>query len=295
MKRRKKRHIRAHRTLTLPGPAILAGVFLFLLASVSGKYALPATISKVHPLPELHHPMHLFSGPLIMTFGQTQILGADTFDPEDIVTYVNIERSALGIPPLRSNRQLAEAAKRRLDTIMKHQHFSHQDPYDHIELGTVLPQVGYQYRFASENIGMGGSSGSDFVYGFMHSASHRDNLLNRELVDTGVAVASGPYGPWYVTVVVQLFAVPGGKEEFLGYSDTDRESYGRRLKRVNSDLNPIVWTIQRLSGNPHYTDERFDSLVRERQILVRIVSKMRQEKPLDANDVALVRSFNFSL
>ncbi|MBI4067377.1 CAP domain-containing protein, partial [Candidatus Gottesmanbacteria bacterium] len=145
------------------------------------------------------------------------VLGTQAFDPVDVVRYVNIEREKVGSAPLHLSARLMEAAQMRADIILKYQNFSHQDPYENITMMTALEKLGYNYKYASENIGMGDSSGEAAVHGFMSSLPHKENLLNPDLSETGVALSTGPYREFYVNIIVQLFAIPGGRDEYLGY------------------------------------------------------------------------------
>ena len=188
-----------------------------------------------------------------------------------------------------------QAARMRAETIIKHQNFSHQDPFENIELVTVMPKVGYQFSWASENIGMGGVSGEDFVNGFMNSTSHRENLLNPDLIDTGVAVVTGPYKQYYVNIAVQLFAIPSGKEEYLGYTNEDKRHYEKTLSRINGVLNPLGRTLNRLAGNPDFTPGQYKSFQRQKEILDSLLIVMRQEKPFTKEHADLVIDYNESL
>lgn len=185
-----------------------------------------------------------------------------------------------------------KAAEKRTGVILRHQNFSHQDPHEGIELTTVLPQLGYDYIYASENIGMGGLSTPDFVNGFMNSTSHRENLLNPLLTDTGAAIADGPYGKYYVNVAVQLFAIPGGRDERLGYTTEDMALYENNLAAVSAWLNPVSWFFGTITDAPAHTPETYRKLTRQREILETVLSQIRNEEPLTSGDVALILEFN---
>lgn len=226
---------------------------------------------------------------------ETSVLGAQTILPTDIVKYVNIAREENGAKPLRLSTILMKAAQMRADVILKYQNFSHQDPYENIELATVLPKLNYHFVYASENIGMGGQSAEDFVKGFIGSPSHKANLLNPNLSDTGIALVTGPYKQYYVNIVVHIFAIPGGKEEYLGYTAGDIKKYKSLLNEVNIKLNPIVWTVNRLRDNSEFTDKRYQRLVRQKEILTNIYMLMQKEKPLQNAQVALILEYNNNL
>lgn len=225
----------------------------------------------------------------------TNVLGTQIIEPTDVVKYINIERVKVGSPTLRMSPKLMDAAKKRADIILKYQNFSHQDPFENIELVTVLPKVGYYYRYATENIGMGGISAEDFVGGFMNSISHRENLLNTYLSDTGVAVVTGPYKQYFVNIAVQLFAIPGSEEDYLGYTKEETERYKTHLDTIGAKLNPVVWTVNKLLHPQDYSDKNYQKLSRQKEILSSIYARMKMKQPLQNDDVALIMEFNRNL
>lgn len=212
--------------------------------------------------------------------------------PADIVKYVNIERNKRGAQSLVINAKLMAAAKMRAEVILKHQNFSHQDPYDGIELTTVLPKVGYYYSYASENIGMGGISGEDFVNGFMNSYSHRINLLNPDLYHTGVYIVTGPYKQYYVNIAVQLFAVPASKDEYLGYNEIDRKNYRNLLTKYNLQLNPVILTINKIVDKDIDGYEKINNIKRQKEILTELIARMNENKPFEEKQANLIREYN---
>lgn len=245
------------------------------------------------PIPQIarvHLPI-----PLELASISSSVLGAQAIDPKDLVKYVNIERAKVSAANLRISPVLMQAAQMRADVILKHQNFSHQDPFENIELTTVLPKLNYQFRYASENIGMGGLSAESFVSGFMNSTSHRENLLNPYLSDTGVAVVTGSYKQYYVNIAVQLFAIPGGKKEYLGYSEKEVAIYKKQLSDLDAKLNPLIWNIGKITKNKENTSEKYKTLNRQREILKTIYSQMKDEKPLTNEHVALIAEYNSNL
>lgn len=254
------------------------------------------TAPKTKQLASLPVPTHVsrtsLSGPLILSNVGDSVLGAQAIDPLDFVEEINKVRTKTNAPVLRLNATLMRAAKMRAETIKKHQNFSHQDPYDGIELGTVLPKLQYSFVYATENIGMGGISASNFVEGFMNSTSHRNNLLDPTLTETGAAIVDGPYKQYYVNYAVQLFAIPGGTAEYLGYKETEKQLYEAEFAAVNANLHPLIWFVERMKHNPRYTDAYYAKLKRQQVILGTVLSRMRETKPLDNHDVALIMEFN---
>lgn len=272
---------------------LLPAVPVMLAGLAAGVLLATRTISRSHqPQVLLPVPTHLsniaLSGPVTLTHLDTSILGAETIDPIDFVGEINKVRAKNGAKPLRLNATLMKAAKMRAEVIMKYQNFSHQDPHEGIELLTVLPMLHYRYAYASENIGMGGVSAPDFVNGFMNSTSHRNNLLDPRLTDTGAAIVDGPYYQYYVNVAVQLFAIPGGIDEQLGYTETERKSYEASLATVSSKLNPINRVIGWLTKR----NVDYRRLKRQKDILESVLVRVRKSEPLRSEDVALILEYN---
>lgn len=245
------------------------------------------------PIPEIHEVY--LPGILLFPYSSGPVLGVQNFDPIEVVNLVNVEREKVGSPELRLNPTLMKAAKMRADVILKYENFSHHDPYEQIALTTVLPKLGYNFIYASENIGMDGGGPDTFVTGFMNSSAHRENLLRADLTETGVAMVIGNYKQYYVNIVVQLFAIPAGRDEYLGYNQNDVASYKQALTDIDKDLSPIVWTVKKLVRDSAYSDARHKKLLRQREILSALYDQMRQEKPLENNHVAMIMEYNAAL
>jgi hypothetical protein len=220
------------------------------------------------------------------------ILGSQKVEPEDVIKYINFERTKRSIKPLRTNTTLALAAQNRADVIIRHQNFSHQDPYENIELATILPKLQYHYLYASENIGMGGLSGEDFVNGFMNSKSHRENLLNPDLLETGVGISTGPYKQYYVNIAVQLFGIPSDRNQYLGYNQSDIESYRKLLENLNLKLTPIIIVFNKFTGNKQYSEENIQKMQKQKAILSGLSDIMQAGEPFRDEQVAMVKEFN---
>lgn len=253
------------------------------------------SINKLTPLTIPHLSQIYLPDILTISNLETSVLGAQSIDPVDFINNINIERSKIGSPKLRINEKMMKAAQMRADTILKYQNFSHYDPYENLVLATVLPKVGYHFTYATENIGMGGVSAEDFVGGFMHSALHKENLLNPALADTGAAVVTGAYKQYYVNIIVQLFAIPGGKDEYLGYSKKEKEKYKKLLADVEFQLNPIIWTINRLLYPDDFSPERKNKLAKQKNLLAGVYRQMKNDQPLTNQNVAMIMEFNKTL
>lgn len=241
-------------------------------------------------------PMHIsqvvYTSPLTIENFNQSVLGAQTIDPVDFVNEINKVRVQSGATPLRLSTTLMRAAKMRAEVIRKYQNFSHQDPNENIELGTVLPKLNYHFTYASENIGMGGVSAPDFVNGFMHSTAHKANLLDPRLTDTGAAIVDGAYKQYYVNYAVQLFAIPAGREEYLGYTAQDKELYEAALSSVKANLHPLVRFTRFIRTNFTYAQKYNKRLEKQKIILETILAKIHTSEPFTNTNVTMILEYN---
>lgn len=249
----------------------------------------PLALLKVPTKPTIYLP-----DPLELEFPpkKSWVLGAETIDPQDVILYINKERMQRGALPLRVNALLMKAAAMRANVILKYQNFSHQDPYEHIQLDTVLPMVNYPFVYASENIGMGDFSAQGFVNGFMNSTMHRENLLNPKLKETGVAIITGPYKQYYVNIAVQLFGIPATPEEYLGYSQEDVQQYKSLLSDLNSQIMLTRDLINHHVGNEQYYAGWQKILIRQQVIVSTVYDGMLHQQPMIDNFVSLIQEYN---
>jgi len=275
---------------------LLLSIIAFFVTIAGIKILFPTSRTTLHPLAMLRIPKETpaiyLPGPYEAPIITSPVLGAQTIDPNDIVLYINNERMKVGSPPLRINATLTKAAQMRANVILKHQNFSHQDPYEHIQLDTVLPMVNYPFRYASENIGMGDDSARAFVGGFMSSPPHKENLLNPELQETGVAIVTGAYKQYWVNIAVQIFAIPSTQEQYLGYTKEDESQYQQAIKDLENQLAVTQDRLTNHIGDQEYYDGWQKVLIRQHQILVTLYDTMQQNHPFVKNLISLIQEYN---
>lgn len=223
------------------------------------------------------------------------VLGWDTEEirETDIVGLVNEERQKAGSPVLAVNSKLTQAALLRTETILKHENFSHQDPYEHIQLDTVLPRVNYLFSYASENIGLDQNTAPGIVNGFMNSPSHRQNLLDRNLKETGVGVKKGWFKGNFVVIVVQLFAAPAKGDVYLGYSKSDVTLVKTLLGGVGEELERTRKLLAQ-SPDSDYYHGWLGLLSKQRERLSEVYSRMLSGQPYEQKHYDLIAAYNSS-
>lgn len=154
-------------------------------------------------------------GVLVCAFALVPFAGADekkddkkgalklTAEEEAVIDLTNAERKKADLKPLKMNPQLMEAARKHAENMAK------QDKLDHT-LDEKAPSdrtkaAGYKSSFVGENIAWNQKDAKDVVAGWMDSKDHRENILNTDYTEIGVAVAKNEKGEPYW---VQVFGKP---------------------------------------------------------------------------------------
>lgn len=137
--------------------------------------------------------------------GRTNIAPAAATDHQlrsSTLCLINRIRENRGIPPLAYNEALRHSATAHSINMVRSGIFSHYGPSGSTP-ATRVARAGYLARVSyfrlAENIGAGEGrrygSPAAIVSLWMHSAGHRENLLDRGLHDFGIGVARGnPFG-----------------------------------------------------------------------------------------------------
>jgi uncharacterized protein YkwD len=144
--------------------------------------------------------------PLVVVPGTTNNSGATTISPpaQQVVDLTNQYRLAAGCAPLTVSPRLTAAAAAHSQDMATNNFFSHtgsdgSTPWDRIR------RTGYTYSTAAENIAAGYRTAEQVVQGWYSSSGHRQNMLNCNLREIGVAYADGgSYGRYWT----QVFATP---------------------------------------------------------------------------------------
>ncbi|MEK7085072.1 MAG: CAP domain-containing protein, partial [Patescibacteria group bacterium] len=71
-----------------------------------------------------------------------------------------------------------------------------------------MHEAGYIFDYAGENLAVNFVDSKDVVAAWMHSSSHRDNVLSREFTEIGIGIAEGVYQGRKTVFVVEMFGRP---------------------------------------------------------------------------------------
>jgi uncharacterized protein YkwD len=148
---------------------------------------------------------------------------------EEILRLANKLRAGPGRPALAEDPRLNRAAQKHAENMARKGVMVHQlggkGPGDRIAA------EGYAATLYAENIGVVGGPAAGVaaaaLRGWSRSPAHRKNLLAKSPTQSGVGVARGGDGRWYLC---QVFAVPKGSEPTLRCSLANRTSGAVRLR-----------------------------------------------------------------
>ena len=123
----------------------------------------------------------------------------------DVAMLTNKERSGNSLGSLKYNTVLAKAAQMKAEDMAKRGYFSHKDPTG-LPPWKWLDQVGYDYTYAGENLGLNFIESDQLIEAWMNSSLHRLNLLNKNYTEIGIGVASGIYDGKQAIFIVQFLS-----------------------------------------------------------------------------------------
>jgi uncharacterized protein YkwD len=115
-----------------------------------------------------------------------------------VFVLINRERQRQGLPALVYNAQLDRMAKIQASNMAHLNKLSHTLPESRLPtLSDRARFVGYSFGRLAENVAQGYPNAETVVQGWMTSSGHRHNLLDADVVETGIGIARAPGGGVY--------------------------------------------------------------------------------------------------
>jgi uncharacterized protein YkwD len=140
-----------------------------------------------------------------------------TITTNRIIELTNQTRTEQGLPALKTNEILNQAAALKAQDMVTNGYFAHTSP-DKVTPWHWFSEAGYEYTYAGENLAMNFSEAEEAMTAWMNSPTHRDNIVSKNYADIGVAVAVGKINGQETTIVVQMFGkrfvMVAGEESF---------------------------------------------------------------------------------
>jgi hypothetical protein len=139
---------------------------------------------------------------LMMIWGLSVGVSAQDAVTAEIVRLANQERARIGAPPLTSNPLLVQAAQRHSDDMAATETMSHLGS-DNSQFWERIQATGYTLATGGENVLYRFDRDAAAAYQqWYNSQGHRENMLNPDYLEVGVAYAQGADGAYYFTMVL---------------------------------------------------------------------------------------------
>jgi len=125
---------------------------------------------------------------------------------QEILALTNEVRQQYGLPFVQEDLLLNKAAEEKAQDMFKNKYFSHYSPTG-VSPWDWIDKSGYDYYYAGENLAMNFLDTEEVIKGWLNSPSHKENLLNKDYKDMGIAVVSGDFNNEGINriLVVQMF------------------------------------------------------------------------------------------
>ncbi|KKQ09589.1 hypothetical protein A2858_03420 [Candidatus Daviesbacteria bacterium RIFCSPHIGHO2_01_FULL_36_37] len=136
------------------------------------------------------------------------VLGiATNISQQEVIRLTNIEREKNGLGSVVENSKLNSAAEEKAKNMFEENYWAHYSPSGKDPWG-FFSRAGYKFSYAGENLARNFYNSEDVMSAWMASQSHRDNILNKNYKEIGIAVVNGVLDGVETTLVVQEFGTP---------------------------------------------------------------------------------------
>ena len=133
-----------------------------------------------------------------LSFAQASVSGSS------LVALANASRTKDGLSILTTNAKLESAARAKANDMFANQYFAHTSPQGKTPWN-FISDAGYSYVYAGENLAIGYTDSAELHNDWMNSPTHRENIMNPNYREIGLASVDGVYEGTHTTIVVQEF------------------------------------------------------------------------------------------
>lgn len=245
---------------------------LWLVAEAISGLALFSNLGGIRTFPSLGPPAKIYE-PL-----------KPKISADHIFELVNQERIDKNLKQLKRNELLDKAAQMRAEAIDAYDEFDHEATESGVTYFVAMKRAGYFNITKGENLAKDYYSDFEVVSGWMKSLGHRDNILNPEYQESGIATKSAIINSEETVLIVQLFGgyIPPR------YKKEDIESW----KSLISNLNSVIPSWENSRSNPGANQDELNRLIyilyRRKEIAQIIATKMESQRWLSAEESRMI-------
>lgn len=176
------------------------------------------------PHPQTHKKAHLLSFKALMIYilfflllslsfrtvnvYKPGVLGVESsISQQEIIRLTNIEREKNGLGAVSEDPRLNAAALAKAQNMFEENYWAHFSPSGKDPWG-FINGAGYKFTYAGENLAKSFYQSNEVVNAWMASRTHRENILNKNYKNIGIAVLEGTLNGEKTTLIVQEFGTP---------------------------------------------------------------------------------------
>lgn len=127
--------------------------------------------------------------------------------PAVLADLTNQDRINSGVGKLTWNTNLEKAAKLKAEDMLKNGYFAHTSPTG-ITPWFWLKEANYNFVYAGENLAVDFTESVNVENAWLNSPKHRENVLNSNFTEIGIATVDGIFEGKQTTFVVEFFGKP---------------------------------------------------------------------------------------
>jgi uncharacterized protein YkwD len=136
------------------------------------------------------------------------VLGDKTsITTDQLLAQTNEERESHGLRPLTVDTKLMDAATLKANDMLSSGYWAHTSPSG-VTPWQWFKESHYSYSYAGENLAKNFTTTDSVVAAWMHSAEHRENILDSHYQNVGFAVMKGEIKGEDTNLVVAMYGAP---------------------------------------------------------------------------------------
>jgi len=192
---------------------------------------------------------------------------------EGVIQWTNIQRAEYGLPPLKESAKLDSSAEIKAEDMLENQYFAHSSPSG-VGVKELAERVEYEFIAIGENLALGNFKNDEtLVQGWMDSPGHRENILNTQYQEIGVAVIKGVFEGKSTWLAVQHFGLPlsacSQPDETLKIEIETNQNQIEELQQTLEVLQTEIQTMRPKRGSTYNQKiEQYNAIVSQYNNLV---------------------------
>ncbi|EKE21882.1 MAG: hypothetical protein ACD_7C00098G0006 [uncultured bacterium] len=144
---------------------------------------------------------------VFISFYYSSVTYAKEINSQNIIELINYSRLSDSLNPLAESSILSEVAQSKVSDMAKNHYFAHTSPAG-VTPWHWFDKNNYSYKYAGENLAINYESAEEEHGAWMKSIAHKENILNSNFKEIGVATSKGIINGKKSNITVTVFGTP---------------------------------------------------------------------------------------